>query len=401
MVTDTDRVHLAEQIKQESQRLGFELGGIASAVAPDTYANLQEWLGQGFAGEMEYMANRESAYAHPDGVMPSVRSVVMLGMSYGPESGVAGVEWSEPPAGNLGARSARPQPPTNIGRVATYAQGSRDYHDVIRDKLKSLANIVHKLSPGCRTRGVVDTAPLLERDFARLAGLGWFGKNTMLINKFAGSYLFLAALLLDVELPADQPHETAHCGTCTRCLEACPTDAFVEPYVLDSRRCISYLTIELRDKPIPIELRDGMGDWLFGCDVCQDVCPWNRKAPAGIEDELLPTETLSNADARELLQLSEDEFRERFRRTPLYRPKRSGILRNAAIVLGNSGDERALPALIGALEDQSELVRGAAAWALGKLGGGDAASALQSRAERENNAYVMEEINAALERIPW
>ena len=400
-MTDTDRVHLAEQIKQESQRLGFELGGIASAVAPDTYANLQEWLGQGFAGEMEYMANRESAYAHPDGVMPSVRSVVMLGMSYGPESGVAGVEWSEPPAGNLGARSARPQPPTNIGRVATYAQGSRDYHDVIRDKLKSLANIVHKLSPGCRTRGVVDTAPLLERDFARLAGLGWFGKNTMLINKFAGSYLFLAALLLDVELPADQPHETAHCGTCTRCLEACPTDAFVEPYVLDSRRCISYLTIELRDKPIPIELRDGMGDWLFGCDVCQDVCPWNRKAPAGIEDELLPTETLSNADARELLQLSEDEFRERFRRTPLYRPKRSGILRNAAIVLGNSGDERALPALIGALEDQSELVRGAAAWALGKLGGGDAASALQSRAERENNAYVMEEINAALERIPW
>ena len=351
-------------------------------MAPGTFANLKEWLEQGFAGEMQYIANRESAYAHPDGVMSSVQSVVMLGLSYAPEHPVAGIEHAK----------------ATVGRVARYAQGARDYHDVIRDKLKSLANAVHELSPGCRTRGVIDTAPLLERDYARLSGLGWFGKNTMLINKFAGSYVFLAALLLDIELPADQPHETAHCGTCTRCLEACPTDAFVEPYVLDSRRCISYLTIELRDRPIPVELRDGMGDWLFGCDVCQEVCPWNRKPLAGRDPELLPTESLSNTDARELLQLSEDEFRQRFRRTPLSRPKRSGILRNAAIVLGNTGDERAIPALIEALDDASEVVRGAVAWTLGKLGGTEAASALQSRAERENNAYVIEEINAALER---
>ena len=383
-MTEIDRANLAKQIKLESKQLGFELCGIAPAIAPGTFPNLQQWLGQGFAGEMAYIANRETAYAHPDGVMPSVQSVVMLGLSYAPENDVAEYE----------RRDQRPI----AGRVARYAQGTRDYHDVIRGKLKQLANCVHELSPDCRTRSVIDTAPLLERDFARLSGLGWFGKNTMLINKFVGSYVFLAALLLDIELPVDQTHETDHCGTCTRCLEACPTQAFVEPYVLDSRRCISYLTIELRDKPIPTALRDGMGDWLFGCDVCQEVCPWNRKAPAGVEVDLLPTEALSNADACELLRLDEDEFRQRFRKTPLSRPKRAGILRNAAIVLGNSGDQHAIPALIGALDDESGLVRGAVAWALGKLGGELSASALQSRAARENNAYVIEEINAALEQ---
>jgi epoxyqueuosine reductase len=279
-------------------------------------------------------------------------------------------------------------------RVARYAQGIEDYHDVLKRKLRKLADFLHAQRPGCRTRGVVDTAPLLERDFARLAGLGWFGKNTMLINKRLGSWLFLAALLTDVELEADQPHESSHCGTCTRCLDACPTDAFPEPYVLDARRCIAYLNIELRG-PVPMELREGMGDWLFGCDVCQDVCPWNRKAPLTSEPSFQPVADLSPADAVELLQLDEAGFRERFHSTPLSRPKRSGLLRNAAIVLGNSGRLDAVPPLIAALSDADSVIRGAAAWALGQLGGEDARSALCERLALESDATVTDELTSA------
>jgi epoxyqueuosine reductase len=210
--------------------------------------------------------------------------------------------------------------------------------------------------PGTRGRGVVDTAPLLERDFARRAGLGWIGRNTMLINKHRGSYFFLGALLLDAELTPDPPHEANHCGTCTACLDACPTDAFAGPGWLDARKCISYLTIELRS-PVPDDLRPGVGDWLFGCDVCQEVCPWNRK------DELEP-ETF---DAAELLSLTEEQFRTRYRGTAIFRTKRRGLLRNAAIVLGNSGDARVLPALRRALDDPDEIVRDAAAWAVAEI----------------------------------
>ena len=198
--------------------------------------------------------------------------------------------------------------------------------------------------PGCRGRGVVDTAPLLERDFARRAGLGWFGKNTMLINKRLGSYFFLGALLLDLELRPDPAHETIHCGTCTACLDACPTQAFRGPGLLDARRCISYLTIELR-VPIPEELRSSMTEWVFGCDICQEVCPWNRKAPVSAEPSFQPRADLRSLDLIELLGLSEEEFRRRFRGTALTRTKRRGLLRNAALALGNQGNPAALPAL--------------------------------------------------------
>jgi len=206
-----------------------------------------------------------------------------------------------------------------------------------------------------------DTAPLLERDFARRAGLGWFGKNTMLLNKRLGSYFFLGALLLDLELQPDPVHETSHCGTCTACLDACPTHAFVGPGLLDARRCISYLTIELRD-PVPAELRESMGDWLFGCDVCQEVCPWNRKAPPGTEATFQPRNDLVRVDLIELLGLSEEGFRRRFRGTALTRAKRRGLLRNAALILGNQGDPAALPALERALADSEPLIREAAQW---------------------------------------
>lgn len=338
-------------LKDRARELGFDPVGIAPAVRPAGFEHLQEWLKQGMAGEMHYFARREEAYSDPARCLPSVRSVVMVGLNY---------HCPEP-----AAPADEPASPT--GRVARYARGTADYHDVLRDRLKKLADVLHEHRPGCRTRAVVDTAPLLERDFARLAGLGWFGKNTMLINRRIGSWFFLGALLTDVELTPDEPHRTSHCGTCTRCLDACPTDAFTAPYVLDARRCISYLTIELRDDPIPLDLREGMGDWVFGCDICQEVCPWNRKAPTVALDEFQPQSDLNPAGLEWLLCLSDEAFESRFGQTPLSRPGRAGVLRNAAIAAGNSGDLSLIPALNDRLNDSEPLIREAAKWALQQL----------------------------------
>jgi epoxyqueuosine reductase len=213
---------------------------------------------------------------------------------------------------------------------------------------------------------VVDTAPLLERDFARRAGLGWIGKNTMLLNKKLGSYFFLGALLLDLPLRADAPFSVNHCGSCTACLDACPTDAFPGPGWLDARRCISYLTIELRG-PVPLDLREGLGDWLFGCDICQEVCPWNRKAPAATDADMIPRADLMAVDPLALFELSDADFRQRFRDTALWRSKRSGLLRNAALVLGNQGNLLALPTLERAAQDSDPVIAEAARWAIKKI----------------------------------
>jgi epoxyqueuosine reductase len=345
---------LETRIKQWAHDLGFELAGIAPAAPADSFDRLRDWLDRGFAGEMAYMHRHSQARRHPDSILQQVRSVVMVGMSYKPDDSrlrLAG------PA--LSRKRLSP------AKVARYALGA-DYHDVLRQRLNQLLGRIRKESPGCHGRGVVDTAPLLERDFARRAGLGWFGKNTMLLNKRLGSYFFLGALLLDLELEPDAPHDTSHCGTCTACLDACPTQAFPGPGQLDSRRCISYLTIELRG-PVPSELRSGLGDWLFGCDVCQEVCPWNRKAPPGIEPAFAPSHDLTALDPVELLSLSDEEFRHRFRNTALTRPRRRGLLRNAALVLGNRGDPAALPALRRALDDPEPLVREAAQWAIERI----------------------------------
>jgi epoxyqueuosine reductase len=337
-------VSLEENLKLRARGLGFELAGIAPATDADGFAHLQDWLAQGFAGDMDYLQRHGAARQHPAAVLPDVRSVVMVAMCY-------------PPTAHAVSELH--------GKVARYAVGA-DYHDVLRQKLNELLAFVQLIRPGTQGRGVVDTAPLLERDFARRAGLGWFGKNTMLINKRLGSYTLLGALLLDCELRTDEPFAASHCGSCTRCLDACPTEAFVGPYQLDARRCISYLTIELRGS-IPEELRTGIGDWLFGCDVCQEVCPWNRKAPPGTEPALQPGLVGRSIDLIELLEMSAEDFRQRFRGTALWRTRRRGLLRNAAIVLGNLGDARALPALRKALNDPEPLVREAAQWAIERL----------------------------------
>jgi epoxyqueuosine reductase len=336
---------LEDRLKQRARELGFELAGIARATNADSFDRLGDWLDRGFAGEMDYLYRHKEARHHPSSILPEVRSVIMVGMNYKPPR-------DQPRVGSS-------------GQVARYARGL-DYHDVLRARLNQLLAWVQGEVSGCRGRGVVDTAPLLERDFARRAGLGWFGKNTMLLNKRLGSYVFLGALLLEVELRPDTPHEASHCGSCTACLDACPTQAFAGPGLLDARRCISYLTIELRGA-IPEELRPQMGDWLFGCDVCQEVCPWNRKAPPTTEPAWQSRPDLEAVDLIELLGLSEEQFRQRFRGTALTRTKRRGLLRNAAIALGNQGDPAALPALRGALADPEPLIREAVQWAISRL----------------------------------
>ena len=324
---------------------------------------------------MHYLADRRNAYAHPENVLAGVQSIVLLALSY---------------------RDCEPRPLEQTdGRISRYAWGEVDYHDLIHDKLKRLKRFVEQERPGAKVRGVVDTAPLLERDFAVLAGLGWQGKHTLLINRDLGSWFFIAALLTDLKLTPDPAFETDHCGSCTACLDACPTDAFPQPYVLDARKCISYLTIELREA-VPDELRAGMGDWLFGCDVCQDVCPWNRRSVVNDEDEFAPRDDLNPIDAAELLSLDDDDFRKRFRKTPLWRSKRRGLLRNAAIVLGNRRSLQGLAALCKAINDAEPLVRGAAAWAIGRYQESAATAALQARLAAEDDEEVRAEIESAL-----
>ena len=248
--TEVDQQTLTEELKSVAGRLGFSLAGVCPAVAAPGYDRFQQWLRSGYAGRMDYLANREAAYEHPRHVLDGARSIVMLGLRY---DSVAAED---------------PQP--GQGRIAAYAWGERDYHDVIHGRLKQLVQWLQQRHPEARARGVVDTAPLLEREFAQLAGVGWIGKNTLLLNRQQGSYFFLAALLTDVEMAYDEPFAADHCGSCTACLDACPTQAFPQAYTLDATRCISYLTIELREE-IPPALREGVGDWLFGCDVCQEV----------------------------------------------------------------------------------------------------------------------------------
>jgi epoxyqueuosine reductase len=346
---------LEERLIEHAHRLGFALAGIAPAGPADGFERLRAWLDQGYAGEMGYMHAHAEARRHPRSILPSVRSVVMVGMSYAPPS------FSCSPFRKRG--TGREDAPR--GRIARYAQGA-DYHAVLREKLKRLGAWLREQRPGCWGRVVVDTAPLLERDFARRAGLGWIGKNTMLLNTRVGSWFVLGALLVDLDLAPSDPFPAGHCGTCTACLDACPTEAFVGPGVLDARRCLSYLTIELKQH-VPEPLRPSLGDWLFGCDVCQEVCPWNHKAPPGGAD-LAARPDLVDVDPAELLGLSEEDFKKRFAGTALFpRPGRGVVLRNAALILGNVGGESDLPTLRNALFDEHPLVREAARWAVRRI----------------------------------
>ena len=364
-----------ERLVQRAHELGFRSVGICAAGRPPRWDAFVRWLEAGRAGTMEYLPRRRDAYAHPRHVLEGCRTLVMLTLDY--------------------RTAAPPAVPAGSGRVAAYAWGQRDYHDVVHGKLKELAAWWRREDPAAHVRGVVDTAPLLEREFARLAGLGWIGKHTLLLHRDRGSWFFLAALLSDGALPPDEAFDTDYCGSCRACLDACPTDAFPAPYELDPRRCISYLTIEHRG-PIPESLRSGMGDWVFGCDVCQDVCPWNRRAPWSEVPEFAPREDLYPLDLVTLFDEDDETFRARFRKTPLWRARRQGLLRNAAIVLGNRPAPHAVSALLKGLQDDDPVVRGACAWALRSYEDARVDEALRRRLAEECDGHVIDELHKTL-----
>jgi epoxyqueuosine reductase len=369
------RMVLREQIEAEATALGFDLIGITSAASLAHGERLRAWVAQGFAGEMGYMSRDLEKRIDPSRVFAEVRSILVLGINY----------YTSP---------AMPAVSPGRGWISRYAWG-QDYHTVLGDKLKALVTFIREIEGAdVQARWYVDTGPILERELAWRAGLGWPGKNTNLINRRIGSWLFLGAILLNRELVYDTP-ATAHCGSCTRCLVACPTGALVAPGVLDARRCISYLTIELRG-PIPRELRRLMGTHIFGCDICQAVCPWNRKAPVASIAAFLPQAGFAAPELMPLLRLTEDEFRARFHGSPITRAKRRGLLRNVAVALGNLRDLRALPALEAALHDAEPLIRGHAAWALGRIGGSGAQRVLHNALRIERDADVREEMTSAL-----
>ncbi len=340
-----------EQLKARADQLGFVLGGVTLAAAPHRLQHFHTWLDAGYAGQMQYLSDRREAYAHPRHVLDGCRSILMLALPYAP------IEDS------TGGRQA-----STVGKVAKYAQGSIDYHDVIHDRLKELKRWLLERHPRAAVRGVVDTAPLLERELAEAAGLGWVGKNTLLLNRQWGSTFFLAALLTDLELQPDEPYEKGYCGTCTACLDACPTSAFPAPFVLDATKCISYLTIEHREAIDPT-LRQRLDGWVFGCDVCQEVCPWNRYTAKTRDNDCLtpefePRKDLTQLDLLDALELTEEQFRQRFRKTPLWRAKRRGLLRNAILIAGTRRLPETREALQRLIHDAEPLIQHAAQWAL-------------------------------------
>jgi epoxyqueuosine reductase len=370
-----DPAQLTDHLRTEARTLGFPLVGACPAVPPPGLNRFVQWLKAGYAGPMQYFHKRFDAYRHPSSILPGARSLLVLGLPY---------------------RTVDPQPASaEEAMVARYAWSDVDYHDVIRGKLRHLGRFARQLAPHVHTRGVVDTAPLLEREYGALAGLGWIAKNTMLINRQYGSWFFLAALLLDCPLQYDQPLGRSYCGTCTACLQACPTGAFVQPGVLDARRCISCWTIEQRG-PLPSNNRSAVKPWLFGCDVCQNVCPWNRKAKRTEDHTFAPRPDLNPVVPADWFHWDEAAFGQRFRRTALWRARRSGLLRNAALALAGSTSSRALHSLLVGLHDQDPVVRGACAWALGRHPAPDIRAQLRQRLAVEQHPDVLRELAAAV-----
>jgi epoxyqueuosine reductase len=382
----------SEAIKAEAHRLGFALAGITTPDPPPHIPAYESWLEAGRHGEMGYLAAEDArhARANPRQILPACRSILVLGMRY------AANPLKETTSSNAPGALPGDEPG---GRIASYAWGD-DYHEILPARLRSLVSFIEDaVGSAVPNRWYTDAGPILERDLAQRAGLGWIGKNTCLINPRQGSYFLLAEILLGLELAADMPFGQDHCGSCTRCLDACPTACILPDRTLDARRCISYLTIELKGA-IPLELRPQMGNWVFGCDICQQVCPWNRRFAAMGGDTLdaafLPRPGLPKPDLNAGLGLTREAFNEKFRGSALKRTRRRGYLRNIAVALGNAGAPAGLTALSNALaHDPEPLVRGHAAWALGRIRGIAAQQALDTARLQESDPMVLAEIMAA------
>jgi len=366
---DVIELPIEELIKAQAFGLGFDLVGITALGPVDSSAAFDEWLSRGYAGDMQYMPRNAEKRRDTRVPFPGATSAIVVALNYGGTS--------------------------PSGAIARYARGN-DYHEVMWEKLNALHDWIEERSgryiPG---KAYVDTGPILERDLARKAGLGWFGKNTNLINPRLGSCFFIGSLLVELDLVADEPFDADRCGSCTRCLEACPTQALVAPGVLDSTRCISYLTIEAKGE-IPVEFRESLGSLVYGCDICQDVCPYNQKFSRPVtEMALAPRKEMESPSLLSLMGMATDGWLEFSRKSPVRRAKRRGFLRNVAVALGNSADSKALPVLCRALSDDEALVRGHAAWALGQIGGPEASTALRARESVESDPWVLREIESA------
>lgn len=341
-------------VQQTAEAAGFEVCGVAPARGARELHYFPEWIAAGRAGEMKYMEARDEHGELKRGslarVAPWARSVIVCAINY-----------------NTGHPYSTEVREPSRGWISRYAWSREDYHDAVLRRLReveaTLRDAIHE--GDVITRSYVDTGPVVERVFAKYAGVGWVGKNTCIIHQKKGSWLFLGVILTSLEVEADLPAPD-RCGTCTRCIEACPTDAIVAPYQLDSNKCISYLTIEKRGA-IPEELREGMGRHVFGCDICQDVCPWNRKAAVSAAAEFQPRDGLVNPALDWLAEMNAEEFREIFRGSPVRRTKLTGLRRNAAIAMGNSGDEKFVPVLEKMKGDEDEAVAESARWALARL----------------------------------
>jgi len=367
-------VRLERVLAEAALRQGFALVGFAHLKRLRTREEFfRQWLAEGRAADMTWLGREPERRFDPQMMDPRLLSVISLAYPYlAPKPPL--VDW----------RSEL------RGRIAAYALGE-DYHEVVRDKAWLVADSLKNECPGVTLRVYVDTGPVLEREWAVEARLGWFGRNTNIINRYHGSYFFLAEIFTDIAFDAPTEPYRDHCGTCRRCLDLCPTQALADGLRLEPRRCISYLTIEHRG-PIAPELRPHLGNWIFGCDICQEVCPWNGDATRGaaVSEQLAPSLV-------EVMQLGEIEFRQRYNKTAIRRTKRRGLLRNAAIALGNSRNPAAIPVLASTLAHEPEpLVRAHAAWALGQFDEPQARHALANAREREPDPAVSSEIEAAL-----
>jgi epoxyqueuosine reductase len=352
-------VEIKARVTQAAIDAGFELVGIAPVEDSPELEYFPRWIADGHAGEMKYLEARDeqgrlkrASLAH---AAPWARSVVVCAINYNPAQ----------PYSTQATDAA-------CGWISRYAWSRQDYHDAVMLRLRRVEATLRNAcgSDDLITRCYVDTGPIVERVAAKYAGIGWIGKNTCIINQKLGSWLFLGVILTSLDLEPSLPAPD-RCGTCMRCIDVCPTDALIAPYQLDSNKCISYLTIEKRGAlPDDDDLRSGMGRHVFGCDICQDVCPWNRKAPATKADELQAREELVNPALEWLAEMSAEEFRETFRGSPVRRAKRAGLRRNAVVAMGNSGDRKFLPLLDKLAADEDDVVAESAAWALRKLGSG-------------------------------
>ena len=364
-------------LREKANELGFDLVGAIPVSRSTTIDIYNAWLKKGYAGSMAYLERHAELKEDPRQLLPETMSLFALGFNY---------KTVDPPE--------KAQNP-DIGCISRYAWGD-DYHEIIRTKLRVLENyICQELNAGNLSRSFVDSGPVLEREIAQRAGLGWIGKHSNLINMEKGSWFFLAELLVDVPLETNLPFTRVDCGTCTICIDACPTEAIIADRTLDARLCISYLTIELKGA-IPVELRPKMSNMIFGCDICQEVCPWNQNASKSSESGLRPRPENVAPELIELMKLDQSAFKKRFRKSPIKRTKRRGLLRNVAVALGNWAHESAIPALSLGLQDSEPLVRSHAAWALGRISASQAKINLKAAKTTEKDPSVLEEIEAAL-----